>query len=406
MPPGEPIEYKTFINGKIVNDQKFGLPDGVTNDFVEANTRVVKLDSISKNCNDKREMRGIIVDSPIPGDTAKYLVVEADTAEFYYVRLKTPPATDVTFSKCSATPSDLELAKRYRSTFYKLQGDSPRPIDANFIALPKLQDAYKALEKNGYTPGDIAKLKAKANTMNPEQQREVVFQLVTRGALGNVNYSMIPNRVSPLTKPSNFASLSVAQKNRFYALKAKESVDRALKATGLGPGNLVRSVSDLQRAKASYEVLDWLRKTANQQIRDLGAQALKSGAGNCGEMSLLARDIINESGGRAYTWGAGKDHVFTVVGGPSILPEGTVDFSQAQWADAWIVDPWAEIACPARQYMAELEVTMKRWDALGWKLRHGTNPNMSPLDTDWTNTLFNLPKSPDGPGYSPQGLSA
>ncbi|MBK5437481.1 hypothetical protein JFV30_11720 [Pseudomonas sp. TH32] len=49
---------------------------------------------------------------------------------------------------------------------------------------------------------------------------------------------------------------------------------------------------------------------------------------------------------------------------------------------------------------------MKRWDALGWKIREGKNPNMSPLDNNWTNTLFNLPKSPNSYGYVEQALSA
>ncbi|NWC94865.1 MULTISPECIES: dermonecrotic toxin domain-containing protein [unclassified Pseudomonas] len=406
LPTLKPIEYKTLIDGKIIDDPHFGLPSGTTNKFLEAETRVVKLGSISPGVNDQREMRGIVVSSPRAGDPSQYLVVEADTAEFYYVKLTTPESTNVTFTKCGATEFELALAKKYRSKFYVRQGNSAHPNDANFIALPKLKDAYASLEKNGYSKADIAQLKATTATMNAEQQREVVFQLQTRGALGQANISMMPNKVSALTKPSHFASFTEEQKNRFYAMNAKESVDRAMKATGLGPSNQVRSVADIKRADAANEALVWLRKTANPRTHDLGAQALKSGAGNCGEMSLLARDIIAQSGGNAYTWSAGDAHAFTVVGGPSILPGDTVDFSQPQWADAWIVDPWAEIACPARQYTAELEATMNRWAALGWKIRDGANPNMSPLDRNWTNTLFNLPKSPDGQGYIQPALSA
>ncbi|NWD26086.1 hypothetical protein HX864_22660 [Pseudomonas yamanorum] len=406
LPTQKPIEYKTIIDGKIIDDPHFGLPSGTTNKFLEAETRVVKLGSISPGVNDQREMRGVVVSSPKAGDPSQYLVVEADTAEFYYVKLSTPPATEVTFIKCGATDFELALAKKYRSKFYIRQGNSAHPNDANFIALPKLKDAYKSLERNGYSKADIAELKNKVAAMTVEQQREVVFQLQTRGALGSANISMMPNKLSALTKPDNFAGLTEAQKNQFYAQKAKESVDRAMKATGLGPSNQVHSIADIKRADAASQTIGWLRKTANPRTHDLGAQALKSGAGNCGEMSLLARDIITKSGGQAYTWGAGDAHAFTVVGGPSILPGDTADFSQAEWADAWIVDPWAEIACPARQYTAELEATMKRWDALGWKIREGSNPNMSPLDNNWTNTLFNLPKSPDGYGYVQQALSA
>jgi hypothetical protein len=406
LPISQPIEYKMHIDAKIINDPGFGLPFGTANPFLEEETRVVKLGSISRSVNDQREMRGVVVSSPKVGDPSKYLVIEADTAEFYYVKLTTPPATDVSFIKCSVSEFELELAKKYRSKFYIRQGNSAHPHDSDFIALPKLNEAYKSLKKNGYSDADVNHLKNKMSTMNREQQREAVFQLQTRGALGNANASMMPNKISALTPPDNFASLTAEQKNRFYAVNAKAAVDRAMKATGLGPGNQVHSISDIKRADAANAALLWLRKTSNPRTRDLGAQALKSGAGNCGEMSLLAQDIIRQSGGRAYTWGAGDAHAFTVVGGPSVLPGDTLDFSQAQWQDAWIVDPWAEVACPARQYMAELETTMKRWDALGWRIREGANDNMSPLDNDWTNTLFNLPKTPDEHGYRQPALSA
>ncbi|MBK5437482.1 hypothetical protein JFV30_11725 [Pseudomonas sp. TH32] len=305
LPTQNPIEYKTLIDGKIIDDPHFGLPSETTNTFLEAETRVVKLGSISHGVNDQREMRGIVVPSSRAGDPSQFLVVEADTAEFYYVKLSTPPATEVTFIKCGATEFDLELAKEYRSKFYIRQGNSAHPNDANFIALPKLKDAYKSLERNGYSKADIAELKNKVATMNVEQQREVVFQLQTRGALGSATISMMPNKISALTTPDNFAGLTEAQKNRFYAQKAKETVDRAMKATGLGPSNQVHSIADIKRADAASQTIGWLRKTANPGTHDLGAQALKSGAGNCGEMSLLARDIITKSGGTAYTCGRG-----------------------------------------------------------------------------------------------------
>jgi hypothetical protein len=50
-------------------------------------------------------------------------------------------------------------------------------------------------------------------------------------------------------------------------------------------------------------------------LLNAGDLITKTGAGNCGEMALLSRDIINKSDGRAYAGAAGDAQSFTVIDG-------------------------------------------------------------------------------------------
>ncbi|WP_237506013.1 hypothetical protein, partial [Pseudomonas carnis] len=95
----------------------------------------------------------------------------------------------------------------------------------------------------------------------------------------------------------------------------------------------------------------------------------------------------------------GDAHALTIVGGPSTRPRPTIDFSEPEWADAWVVDPWANIACRASEYTKELRVVMNKWNESGLVIREGNNLKMSPLDDTWIDTLINKPKSPVKSAY-------
>ncbi len=116
-------------------------------------------------------------------------------------------------------------------------------------------------------------------------------------------------------------------------------------------------------------------------------------------MAILSKDIINKSGGRAYEWYASDAHAFTVVGGPSTLPSGTVDFSEQAWNDAWIVDPWTDIACPAREYTQNLKKVMAQWEGKNIKILEG-EALISPLNKNWMENLITKPKNPFPHGYN------
>jgi len=395
MPQSTPIAYKSQITGSLKHDPNFGFSGAQASGSLASETRVVKLNKISDGCNDKRELRGVVVKAA-DGKT-NYLVVEADTAEFYYTKLSGPPTGELTFNKC--TPRDFSLVEGYRNAFSTRQGVTEMPFDANFIALPKLDSAFKELARSGFLKEDIDTLKASCKDFTHEQQREVIYQLQQTKAISKPNIALRPNQVSKLTEPDGFNSWTPERKNEFYAVQAKNSVNRAMKATGLGPANIIRSTADKARADAANMINEWLRRTVPEHAVNRPNLILKAGAGNCGEMALLSKDIIKKSGGRAYEWGASSAHSFTVVGGPSTLPLGTPDFSEAAWRDAWIVDPWADIACPAHLYTQKLSEVMSLWSRENLKIVYGGNP-INPLDAKWMEQLIEKPKAPYSHGYT------
>ncbi|TFY86224.1 hypothetical protein DYL61_28215 [Pseudomonas nabeulensis] len=399
VPRKEPVTYKSAIRGSVVNDKNFGFYDGASNPFIDTETRVVKLGPISDLCNDSRDVRGVVVASPTPGDATKYLVVEADVGEFYYAKLDNLKHPDAVFLKCTPRDFDVALAKSYRNKLYVRQSPTGTAMDNTFVALPKLEEVYKDLEKAGYAKADVDALKARCADMTAEQKREVAYQLQQRGATGKAQIALHPREVRTLVRPANFNELTQAQQNRFYAEQALQAVQKDMQATGLGPGNVVRSAADQARADAAISVINWLRETRNPRALLSGKTLVKSGAGNCGEMAALSRETIINSGGPAYEWFAGDSHAFTVVGGPSVKPTGSINFTEPQWADAWVVDPWAGIACPASEYTQKLQQTMSKWAADGWVIRTGADPAMSPTNKQWLDALIREPKEPYSHGY-------
>jgi hypothetical protein len=390
---GKRIVYKSKIGGSLKQDPQFGFTLGKSTEKIAEKTRVVTLDSISDACKDKRELRGVIVDGP----ASKHLVIEADTAEFYHAILNDAPGGKLTFKQC--TYDDISMVKKYRETFTRLQGATGAPLDADFIALPKLSDAFKELEHLNYSKQKLDELKTLCKEFTPVQQREVLYQLQRSNAIGRANIGLKPNQVSALTTPADFATWTLEQKNGFFAQEAKKSVSRSMKTTGLGPGNQIRSSADSARAQAARITTGWLREVVADDALNRSDLILKAGAGNCGEMAMVSRDIVRKSGGRAYEWAASDAHAFTVIGGPSTLPAGTVDFSEAAWADAWIVDPWADIASPASLYTQKLNEVMTQWEREDLKIMD-KGMLMSPLDRTWMNTLILRPKTPYKFGYA------
>ncbi|KRP58794.1 hypothetical protein [Pseudomonas trivialis] len=391
------ITYKDVVKGTIKQDAQFGFYNAQPTDALARESRVVKLSSISTVCDDKRELRGIVVKDSITGSTHQYLVIEADIGEFYFARLNKAPGDELTFIKC--TPRELPLVKSYKAKLNIRQGVSNIPIDHDFIALPKLDRAFQALERSGYTRQKVDELKVYCREMTPEQQREVVYQLQRHDAIGKADIALKPIQVAALDKPADFATRTLEQQNKFYAEQAKSNVNLGMKATGLGPGNQVRSTADKARAQAAFDTIGWIRRTAESHAPNRANLVLKTGAGNCGEMAILSKDIINKSGGRAYEWHASDAHAFTVVGGPSTLPSGTVDFSEQAWKDAWIVDPWTDIACPAREYTQKLKEVMTQWERKKIKILEG-EALISPLDKNWMENLITKPKNPYPYGYN------
>jgi hypothetical protein len=84
-----------------------------------------------------------------------------------------------------------------------------------------------------------------------------------------------------------------------------------------------------------------------------------------------------------------------VIGHPPIVGrkpfEKTSTRSFSNWHDVWIVDPWANISCPAPQYIGRIIAKMKKWEADGKKIIDGV-ARIDPTDSEWINDLRNSRK--------------
>ena len=95
-----------------------------------------------------------------------------------------------------------------------------------------------------------------------------------------------------------------------------------------------------------------------------GAAVLGSGHGNCYEQSCAVAWHLEMNGSPEYALMRYRyvDHMFVVLGQqPGVYPD---EFEQ--WsADAAICDPWADIACLAREYPQRWRARMSNWQIMG-----------------------------------------
>ncbi|MGN7443374.1 dermonecrotic toxin domain-containing protein [Pseudomonas lactis] len=257
---GERITYKAHVHGQLIDDPDFGFYTGDSAGTLANDTRVVKLGSITNASNDQRQLRGVVVTSA----SQRYLVVEADTAEFYYAPLDKTQTRDIRFKKCG--PLEMSLAQGYRqflSTNHAVQA-----LKADFVALAPLKKAFKQLQRSGFSKADIDELKRHCKGMNPEQQREVVYRLQQANAIVKPDVALRPHRVSPL--PGNqvhpaanlaradAARLTLGWLRRTAKLKAANAVQVAMgEATTLTSGNDVLSTRSLTDCSAIAVLTDW-----------------------------------------------------------------------------------------------------------------------------------------------------
>ncbi|SDK72502.1 hypothetical protein SAMN04490190_1278 [Pseudomonas libanensis] len=276
---GERITYRSRVQGQVIADPGFGFYAGHGAGALAEDTRVVKLNSISKASDDQRQVRGVVVTS----GSQRYLVVEADTAEFYYAPLGSAQTGDITFKKCG--PMQMGLAQGYRQ--FMSAHHPVQLVDADFIALPPLKKVYKQLKRAGFREADINELKQQCKGMSPEQQREVAYQLQQANAILKPDVALRPRRVAPLQTPPGFVQWPAKRQNQFYAEHAKDTVNQALKATGLGPGKQVRSATDVARADAATITLGWLRRTTDLKAPHAGGLIMNTVQVPMGESTTL-----------------------------------------------------------------------------------------------------------------------
>lgn len=203
------------------------------------------------------------------------------------------------------------------------------------------------------------------------------------------------------TAPDRTGELLAIASNKQLARHISKEVRTAYKA-GSGSSNKAyiarknfssekrAAIYDRQKSLAERSLTSRTLKAVraqNQQSLNTGKffgnpETLKIDAANCGELARAAAKRALAYGAHAEVWRfVGQDHAFTVIGRP---PEkSTVDFKN--WKDLWIVDPWANIACKASDYVQAISRKMSKWDNAG-KVILEQKP-LSPIQPAWIKAL-------------------
>ena len=387
---GTPIVYNTQVDAQLLNDPSFGLPNNEVDPLLNTHTRVVRLEAIDAQANVQRDVRAMVIELDHNNSgLKKYLVAEADTGVFYQAELGVGP--ELAFHKIDAlTDKSLGLALilKHNQNIEDALTAAKLPIANDLVTLPPLDSIFTHLrEKYHYRAKQMAALQEKVDKLPAEKKREFALGIWNKGEGRPVEIAAQEVKIAPLVKPADFHQYLAQNKNRFYAQAAKTEVDRQFQATGIGSANqrVVANPSDVARQQIAREVVIWeYDKIDAPNYADI---VLKTGAGNCDQMARAAAEIIKESGGDASVW-AMQGHVFTVVGAPTGLDARTIDFKEPKWADAWVVDPWAQIECKASDYVDRLKRKMDEWSDAGKEL-FIANPSTPDVAPQWTS-----PKEP------------
>ena len=110
-----------------------------------------------------------------------------------------------------------------------------------------------------------------------------------------------------------------------------------------------------------------------------GALALAAKLGNCGELALACSWYLRwQPASPDHSIVCYPDHEFVVLGQPADR-DAAFPRKFSKWkSHAVVLDAWADIACPAREYPARWRARMANWDQLHLNINH-----QSPLSRQW-----------------------
>jgi hypothetical protein len=136
---------------------------------------------------------------------------------------------------------------------------------------------------------------------------------------------------------------------------------------------------------------EWKKNKIQPNLKELATVISRRGenaAGNCYEQSILAYSYLQDNLGMIeiildiVSLKPPGNHNIVAINQPrnseGIYPKDFSDWGE----DAFVVDPWAKIACPAREYPSKWVAKMTKWAARGLKVN-----DESPLKTDWVNSI-------------------
>ncbi len=380
VPGQSPIIYRNNVSGSIIDEPDFGfdevgLPRSINNDTV-----VVQLDQISDISNDQRTVRGYRTHY----NGKDFVIVEGDTGVFYFAELTGDKRLNFDRITANNNPFSSRMIKLH-DQYKDMHGYGANGTPNNdIVVLPGMDDLLKDIAaENHLSLAETQKLKNVLSELSDEKQRELLLNIRAWGKKINVPTALKPIALEPLDTPKTFNTLSPVKKNEFLAKTSREAIDRQFDATGIRSYNqrVPNDLADDARKFRADEIVTWLyTRTAAPNYSET---ILRVGGGNCDQMAHVAVDTINLSGGEARM-AALKGHAFAVVGGPK-GEQITSGFKGPEWADAWVVDPWAGISCPASDYRAQFEQRMKEWSASGKEIM--INDGATPPQWFWTDPM-------------------
>lgn len=386
----QPVTYKPQTSGTVINEPDFGFDDFGPTRSLNNETVVVKMDAISDLSNDQRVVRGYKIEH----DGRQYVVVEGDTGVHYYAELNATGKLDLyrLDRRHPVSRQFIETYDQYRDFHGFAAQKSP---NNQLIVLPTMESLVKKIvAENPLSTAEVEHLAKVLKGLTPEKQREVLMSVYASGANpGKVVVAAKPVRLEPIKKPADFSQLQPADQNRLYAEGGRKAIDDQFQATGIRSANqqVPGQPGEQIRADAAAETVGWLYTRTNAP--NYSEIVLKTGAGNCDQMAKVAVDTINASGGNARIAQV-KGHTFGIVGGPPGYSKSK-GFTGPEWADAWVVDPWAGITCKASDYPARFKARMQEWSQQGRLIliSNGETPPRSvwsdPMEPRWIDATVN-----------------
>ena len=204
--------------------------------------------------------------------------------------------------------------------------------------------------------------------------------------------------------PANLATNIMTMVDGFYTGKPKsgnkmydinEAGVRQNQLVGAAADKADRRWNNAQEANSRLPAQRNTRARNGQSYLQYGRTlwTFPKGCGNCFERACLAAYLARELNvsnvfiGEITTPG---DHVFCLIGG-SGAPWNSVEQMTGATTDAWVLDPWAAIACPAREYSVHFLDTLDTWTARGMRIffPDPATPNVArwvePTNIDYAN---------------------
>lgn len=180
----------------------------------------------------------------------------------------------------------------------------------------------------------------------------------------------LPNSAAQLDKNEKYAkALLVAVREEAYKKGYKSSNKLRAAPPGVDANQWIKK--ERKRCTMAYEEVGRIRAKTSSEISTnfLAIQyAIDAKGHNCLDISLAGVGILAEAGikdANIITF-ADLDHVTILIGE---MPSAGLPLGMEKWpSHLAICDPWANIACPAQEYISTMMKKMQKWESDGKKI--------------------------------------